>query len=447
MAVTAGKAAERTSDRQARPLRIAVHDYSGHPFQVQLSRALAERGHVVTHLHCPSYRTGKGQLERRPGDAQSLEIAAVPMLGEFQKYSLWRRPVQEALYARRLMSEVAKRRPEVLISSNTPLVAQRSVLAASRKQGIAFVYWHQDLYSLPIETALSRRVPVVGASLGKAVVKLEKRLLRLSDAVITISPDFVETLQAWGVERDRIRVIENWAPLPEVPLRSKSNPWAQLHDLADKRVILYAGTLGVKHNPGLLYQLAVAFRGTDEVRIVVVSEGEVATELRTRASSGGLTNLICLPYQAYEDLPDVLGTADVLVALLEPEAGVFSVPSKVLTYLCAGRPILGAMPTENLAARILSTSGCGVVVAPDDVGGATRVAKRLLHDERERRRMGDAARDYAERVFRLENIADKFEDVVARVLCEDESRWVDEGIASQKQPSLGHLRKVGGEQL
>ena len=39
-----------------------------------------------------------------------------------------------------------------------------------------------------------------------------------------------------------------------------------------------------------------------------------------------------LPFQPYDSLPDMLGAADVAIALLEPEAGIFSVPSKVLSY-------------------------------------------------------------------------------------------------------------------
>ena len=55
---------------QARPwaeaaMRILVHDYSGHPFQVELSRELARRGHEVTHSYCEAYVSGKGHLERR----------------------------------------------------------------------------------------------------------------------------------------------------------------------------------------------------------------------------------------------------------------------------------------------------------------------------------------------------------------------------------------------
>src|SRR4051794_2756283 len=51
-----------------RDMRILLHDYSGHPFQVQLTRALAARGHEALHLHCPSFTTGKGALEVRDDD-------------------------------------------------------------------------------------------------------------------------------------------------------------------------------------------------------------------------------------------------------------------------------------------------------------------------------------------------------------------------------------------
>ena len=46
--------------------RIVVHDYSGHPGQAQLSRALAARGYEVTHQHCPAYATGKAPSSGRP---------------------------------------------------------------------------------------------------------------------------------------------------------------------------------------------------------------------------------------------------------------------------------------------------------------------------------------------------------------------------------------------
>ena len=43
--------------------RVLVHDFAGHPFQIDLSRALARRGHVVQHVYCRSYTSGKGRFD------------------------------------------------------------------------------------------------------------------------------------------------------------------------------------------------------------------------------------------------------------------------------------------------------------------------------------------------------------------------------------------------
>ena len=54
-------------------MRILVHDYSGHPFQVELSRELARRGHEVTHSYCPGWVSGKGHLVAEPGETLTFD--------------------------------------------------------------------------------------------------------------------------------------------------------------------------------------------------------------------------------------------------------------------------------------------------------------------------------------------------------------------------------------
>ena len=94
-------------------------------------------------------------------------------------------------------------------------------------------------------------------------------------------------------------------------------------------------------------------------------------------------------------------------------SGVFAVPSKVLTYLCAGRPIVLACPEENLAARIIDSSGAGVVVRPDDPEEFAREASSLLQDEGRRRRFAERGVAYAREHFDIERIGESFEALLA----------------------------------
>jgi glycosyltransferase involved in cell wall biosynthesis len=110
----------------------------------------------------------------------------------------------------------------------------------------------------------------------------------------------------------------------------------------------------------------------------------------------------------------VLGSADVLVAILEPDAGIYSAPSKVLTYLCAKRALLLAIPPENLSARIVSSHDAGIVIAPNNVDDFVSAADTLLSDESLREAYALNARDYAETYFDIEAICDQFEKIIER---------------------------------
>ena len=114
-------------------------------------------------------------------------------------------------------------------------------------------------------------------------------------------------------------------------------------------------------------------------------------------------------------MSEVLGSGDVLVAVIEREAGEFSVPSKILSYLCAGRPIVLAAPRDNLASSIITNAGAGLVVEPEDHNGFVEAVRELLGNPELAMRMGSAARRYAEEQFKIENVADRFEAVFDRV--------------------------------
>lgn len=389
-------------------MRIVVHDYFGHAFPAQLARALARRGHEVLHLHCSSFVGGKGRLERTDGDPPGLEFGAVALGQPFAKYDVLRRVVHERKTARALAERLRDFRPDAVLSI-APLLVQDELLRASRRSGAGFVFWQQDVMSIAARRVLGRRSRILGGSAERAVARLERRLLRRSDAVVVISDDFLAQLQRWDVDGSRVVVIENWGPLEEIPQFPRDNAWAREHELDGRDVLLYAGTLAFKHDPSLLLELARWAEGRNTV-VVVVSEGPGADWLAEHGRHEPALRI--LPYQPHGRLPEVLASAAVLVAVLEPEAGAFSAPSKILTYLCAGRPLLASLPSDNLAARVVERSGGGVVVLPGDVQAFLRAADELLSDPDRRAELSLHARAYAERAFDIDALAGRFEDLL-----------------------------------
>jgi glycosyltransferase involved in cell wall biosynthesis len=395
-------------------MRVLLHDYSGHPLQVQLARALARRGHVVRHLYSARIQTPRGTLRERVDDPPGFEVAAIDSGEPFAKYNYARRVMQEWHYGSMLRHEIATFRPDVVLMSNTPLGALSKPQHWCRAHGTSFVFWLQDLYSVAIAHILRQKLGPLAAPFTWYYYWLEGRLLRHSDQVVSITEDFTPQLFAWGVAPERTTTIENWSPLEELPLQSKDNEFAREHGLHEKTVLLYSGTLGLKHNPRLLLAVAEACREDPGIAVVVVSEGLGADWLARRKIERGLRNLCLLPFQPFARMPEVMGAADLLLAILEPEAGIFSVPGKVLTYLCAGKPLLAAMPPTNLAARIIVRERAGLVVLPNDEAGFITAARALALDPERRASLGAAGRAYAERTFDIKRIASQFESLLAR---------------------------------
>lgn len=389
-------------------MRVVVHDYFGHAFPAQLARRLAGRGNEVLHLHCRSFVGGKGRLELTAEDPPGLRFGAVDLGQPFAKYDVLRRIEHERKTARALARLVRGFEPEAVLSI-APLIVQRELLKSAHAAGARFVFWQQDVMSIAAGRVLGRRSRLVGAAAEQVVGELERRILGHSDAVVAISEDFLPQLAQWNVDRSRVVVLENWAPLEEIPELPRDNPWAREHGLNGRDVLLYSGTLGFKHDPSLLLELARWARGRGGL-VVAVSEGPGADWLA--AHGGNEPGLRILPYQPHDRLPEVLASADVLVAVLKPEAGAFSAPSKILTYLCAGRPLLASLPADNLAARVVERSGGGVVVPPGDVHALLHAAEDLLGDEEQRRELSRHARVYAERAFDIDAVATSFEEVL-----------------------------------
>ncbi len=400
------------SGARTRSLRVLVHDFAGHPFQIDLSRALARRGHTVQHVYCESYTSGKGRFD---ADGEpNLSVVAVTAGEYFARYSPVRRVSQEAMYGRRFAKAAAEFEPDVIVACNVPLVAKSVTAAWCRREGVPWVFWLQDLHSVAMTAEAEKRVGRMGRAVGASFEALERRLLRQADGVVSITDDFSPTLAAWGIAEANRTVIENWAPLADLPVRPRQNEWRARAGLGDRFVYLYTGTLGLKHRPELLYRLAA--QRVDDAEVVVISEGMGEARLREMLRERPLPNLRLLPFQPMDQYPDVLGAADVLVALLEPTAGTFSVPSKVLSYLCSGRPILAAIPPENLAARTIERAGAGLAVTPTDEEAFLVAGKQLLVDDTMRHAAGRRARAYAEATFDTEVITDRFQQVIERAI-------------------------------
>jgi colanic acid biosynthesis glycosyl transferase WcaI len=407
-------------------MRILVNEFCGHPFQMELSRELARRGHHILHVYfADNHSTPKGDTEAAEHRTNALTIQGLHISMKFSKHSLRTRRKVDIAYGRAVAAKVAAFRPDIVISANMPLDAQRVLQQEARQQKARFIFWLQDVYSSAVRFVLKKKMGPLSGAVGAYYELLEKRLLRRSDGVVCIAPEFAEIAVKWGVEPSRIFVIENWAPQGEILPTNKDNAWACEHGVGEEFCFMYSGTLGMKHRPELLQALAQDLEICGDARLVVIADGAGADWLREKAKVIRKDVLKILPFQPYKRLSEVFGSSDVLIGLLDSEAGAFAVPSKILSYLCAGRTLMLAAPLRNHAAAVVARADAGVVTSPDSTSDFVKVARSLMENAELRSRYSANARAYAERSFNIARIADHFLEAFAGVeaACGDNAKW------------------------
>jgi colanic acid biosynthesis glycosyl transferase WcaI len=390
-------------------VKLFVHEYSGHAFAVQLSRELARQGHQVVHAYSAAIESPRGAIHARPDDPANFTILPIGVSGSLNKYSFLHRVIEERRFGAALADAILAADPDIVILGTTP----NDVLDILRRRlppSLPIIWWLQDIYSLGIRSVLNRKLPFAGDVIGALYEGKEKRFARRAGHIVSITPDFIPFLRHIGVPPAKITVIENWAPATEILPLARDNAWTAEQGFSGKRIILYSGTLGLKHNPAILADTAQHFQdqGRGDILVVVATQGLGADFLKAEGERRRLSNLKVLPWQPYDRLAEMLSSAEILTAIIEPDAGLFSVPSKILSCFCVGRPVVAAIPADNLAARTIIRAKAGFVVEPGDSGNFIAHIEALLADPQLRAQLGSNARAYAEEHFDIQNIARRF---------------------------------------
>lgn len=225
-------------------------------------------------------------------------------------------------------------------------------------------------------------------------------------------------------KRTRVAVIGNWIDTERIrPAPEQGQEFrAEVGLAAGDFVVLCAGTLGHASGAQVIIEAAQLLRGEASIRFLIVGEGPLTPVLQERVASLALRNVVFRPFQPESRLAAMQSSADASLVTLAPEFAEVSVPSKVLAYLAAGRPVIASVPAASETAAMLQQAGAGAVVAPGDARALSAAVLSLAADPQARARMGAAGRDYAVSHLSRAAAATRYEAVFQGVRTKSEPR-------------------------
>ncbi|MCG2771779.1 MAG: glycosyltransferase family 4 protein [Desulfobacterales bacterium] len=314
----------------------------------------------------------------------------------------------------RLIGALSIGRPDVLISFGIPLLGP--IISAALAK----------IYRAKLITVIYDLYPDVAVNLGKlnnplmivAARKIEQIAYRWSDRIVVLSEGFQRTLvNQKGVVQEKINIIPVWLDAADVKPMDRITPWrGEMKIPPEKFVVLYAGTIGLISGAEIVLDAARHLESYQDILFLFVGTGHAKDRVETRAREMGLKNIRFLPFQPRERLSEVQATADVSLVTLAPGRGKTSVPSKVLGYMAAARPVIAAVDEDCDTADLIHTSGCGLVVPP---GRGGLLAEAILHfyeNPKERLMRGEAGHRHFLKHFERQGVLNRYIETIQDVL-------------------------------
>jgi colanic acid biosynthesis glycosyl transferase WcaI len=295
------------------------------------------------------------------------------------------------------------KRPDVLLVVSPPLGLAVPAIVLSRLWRIPYVFDVEDLQ--PDSAADLRMLP--GPAV-KVLYGLERMAYRHAKLVTTLTPMMRERIGAKGVPRQKIAVIE---PRMDESLTDivpeEGRLFRARYGIDGKFLVTYSGNIGVKQKLDVVIEAATLHRNDQSVLFLIVGDGADCTRIRRLASELGLCNIRFLPLLEQEDFRGLLAASDICLVTQQKAASDIAFPSKIVTYLAAGCPVISSVSRDSEVAQITTESGAGTVVNAEDGAALLRAILELRQSDLSELR--NCARAYALRQWSAERVLGNLE--------------------------------------
>lgn len=304
------------------------------------------------------------------------------------------------------------RRHDVLFVPSPPLTNGACGFLLSRLRRMPFVYNVQDIYpDVAVRLGVLKSQRVI-----RIFERLERFVYRKAAVVSVISESFRRNLLSKGVPNSKIKVISNFVDVDFVKPHLRDNAFSCKHGLNGKFVALFAGNVGLSQGLESVLEAAALLADLPDVLFAIVGSGTTKQALVDRAAEMKLSNVLFLPLQPYEKVPELYSSADVCLVPLRKGLSEDSVPSKLWTIMGVACAVVAAVDAESDTHAVVQEAGAGICVPPEEPS-ALAGAIRILHADRaECAKMGQRGRIYVETNYSCTAMARQYEALFAGLL-------------------------------
>jgi glycosyltransferase involved in cell wall biosynthesis len=298
-------------------------------------------------------------------------------------------------------------RPDVCLVYSPPLSLGLSALAWRVLRGVPCVLNVQDLFP---QSAID-----LGVLRQKTLIRffewLERWTYRRADAVTVHSKGNQEHVLALGGNAATTFVVHNAVDTEHICPGPREGRLRTDLSLDGAFVVSFAGVMGHSQNLDVILGAASDLQAYDKIQFLLVGDGVEKNRLVHLSERMALANVTWLPMQPREAYPRILQASDVGLATLHANVKTPVVPSKILSVMASGRPVIAAMDPAGDAPRLINEAEAGFSLGAEDPKALAAAILQLYEDPALCQRLGENGRRYAVDHFSTQAVTDRYEQV------------------------------------
>lgn len=274
-----------------------------------------------------------------------------------------------------------------------------------------FIYLVQDIYpDVPVRAGQLRSAAAIAG-----LSRIERFMYDKAAHITVISNEQRATLEAKGVAAHKLTLIPNFVDPAFIRPLPKDNELGRRLGLTDHFVVAHAGNLGYAYDFDSLLKVARRLVQHQDMTFLIVGDGVRRAELADTIQREAMPNVRMLPYQPEAELPWLRASVDVHVSLYNKGSISSSLPSKIYEIMASGRPAVVSAERGSDLYQLLTSTGCGICIEPEDADQLYSAILALYQDRAQAELLGRRGREAAVRSYSAEAAVNAYAALIDKV--------------------------------
>lgn len=255
-----------------------------------------------------------------------------------------------------------------------PLLAQLLIVKAAKRYSIPTVIHIQDIYP----ESLTNKIPLLGNTLLKLLLPLDKLILRNSKRIVAISKNMATYLSMTrGIPHDKINVINNWQDEKHF-----MDSGMLIKDIKSNEYInniytfMYLGNIGPIAGIEFIISTFAKLMSYN-IRLIIAGSGSRKKDCIKIVESSGCPNITFCDVP-YGKVAEIQKKADVMLLPMKRGSDLSSIPSKLPAYMLSRKPIIACVDSESDTANAILKAKCGWIIPPENMNELIKITNYIL---------------------------------------------------------------------